>query len=332
MLADGTEIDRKADVSLDDDSLMKIAEAARNPEKIASLSVEPLKTPVNEKEQPGIRNTKPVDTQMIDRLGEIDGMCASCGRGVEPGDQQQGWALVHAIERLEKSVRCLGFPLGWDLFVDGIKVSPLARFRTAVCSSCVATLREQAIKDAESQRQEREASRKESARLNAFFGVGAVLIAATCFFSASFFSTAEWVYWVGATFGVIGVVLLLSMFEFTEADDDEDEIVDQEIQAVQDNAILAAIGSSDSAEILRDDQPSEMAGANSRAMKTTLDIKDDLLIRVKKMARKTGRLLRAIVEDSLRVALEVAEEPRSTSWPITMSAIRTTCCSPHPSW
>lgn len=45
------------------------------------------------------------------------------------------------------------------------------------------------------------------------------------------------------------------------------------------------------------------------SMKTTLDIKDDLLIRAKQLARKKGQPLRAIVEDSLRVALEVAEEP-----------------------
>lgn len=45
------------------------------------------------------------------------------------------------------------------------------------------------------------------------------------------------------------------------------------------------------------------------SVKTTLDIKDDLLIRAKRLAKKTGRPLRAIVEDSLRVALEVAEAP-----------------------
>ena len=44
-------------------------------------------------------------------------------------------------------------------------------------------------------------------------------------------------------------------------------------------------------------------------MKTTLEIKDDLLIRAKKLAKKTGRPLRAIVEDSLRATLLAAEEP-----------------------
>lgn len=44
-------------------------------------------------------------------------------------------------------------------------------------------------------------------------------------------------------------------------------------------------------------------------MKTTLDIKDDLLLRAKKLARETGRPLRAVVEDSLRVTLAIAEEP-----------------------
>lgn len=48
---------------------------------------------------------------------------------------------------------------------------------------------------------------------------------------------------------------------------------------------------------------------NMGYMKTTLDIKDDLLIRAKKLAKKTGRPLRAIVEDSLRATLLVAEEP-----------------------
>ena len=44
-------------------------------------------------------------------------------------------------------------------------------------------------------------------------------------------------------------------------------------------------------------------------MKTTLEIKDDLLMRAKKLAKKTGRPLRAIVEDSLRATLQAAEEP-----------------------
>ena len=38
-------------------------------------------------------------------------------------------------------------------------------------------------------------------------------------------------------------------------------------------------------------------------MKTTLDIKDELLIRAKKFAKRSGKPLRAVVEDSLRLAL-----------------------------
>lgn len=43
-------------------------------------------------------------------------------------------------------------------------------------------------------------------------------------------------------------------------------------------------------------------------MKTTLDIKDDLLIRAKKLAKRTGRPLRAVVEESLRRTLSQAEQ------------------------
>lgn len=43
-------------------------------------------------------------------------------------------------------------------------------------------------------------------------------------------------------------------------------------------------------------------------MKTTLDIKDDLLIRAKKLAKRTGRPLRAVVEESLRLTLSQAEQ------------------------
>ena len=43
-------------------------------------------------------------------------------------------------------------------------------------------------------------------------------------------------------------------------------------------------------------------------MKTTLDIKDDLLIRAKKLAKRTGRPLRAVVEESLRSTLAQAEQ------------------------
>lgn len=50
-------------------------------------------------------------------------------------------------------------------------------------------------------------------------------------------------------------------------------------------------------------------------MKTTLDTKEDLLIRAKQLAKKTGRPLRAIVEESLRAALEVADQPATYKLP-----------------
>ena len=39
-------------------------------------------------------------------------------------------------------------------------------------------------------------------------------------------------------------------------------------------------------------------------MKTTLDIQDTLLLRAKTVSRSTGRPLRALVEDGLRLVLE----------------------------
>jgi len=42
-------------------------------------------------------------------------------------------------------------------------------------------------------------------------------------------------------------------------------------------------------------------------MKTTLDIKDELLVRAKKFAKRTGKPLRAVVEESLRRTLSQAE-------------------------
>jgi len=44
-------------------------------------------------------------------------------------------------------------------------------------------------------------------------------------------------------------------------------------------------------------------------VKTTLDVADDLLIRAKRHARKTGRSLRAVVEEGLRLALSQANRP-----------------------
>jgi hypothetical protein len=48
--------------------------------------------------------------------------------------------------------------------------------------------------------------------------------------------------------------------------------------------------------------------STSKLVKTTLDIKDDLLIRAKKLAKRTGRPLRAVVEESLRRTLSQAEQ------------------------
>ncbi|MDA0790473.1 MAG: hypothetical protein O2780_13575 [Proteobacteria bacterium] len=44
-------------------------------------------------------------------------------------------------------------------------------------------------------------------------------------------------------------------------------------------------------------------------MKTTLDIKDELLIRAKSLAKRSGKPLRAVVEDSLRLALAQENAP-----------------------
>ena len=43
-------------------------------------------------------------------------------------------------------------------------------------------------------------------------------------------------------------------------------------------------------------------------MKTTLDIKDELLARAKRLARESGKPLRVIVEDGLRTTLEAEEQ------------------------
>lgn len=43
-------------------------------------------------------------------------------------------------------------------------------------------------------------------------------------------------------------------------------------------------------------------------MKTTLDIKDELLVGAKKLARKTGRPLRSVVEEGLRLVLSQQRE------------------------
>ena len=47
-------------------------------------------------------------------------------------------------------------------------------------------------------------------------------------------------------------------------------------------------------------------------MKTTIDIHDELLHRAKRRAQRTGRTLRAIVEDGLRMTLEKPEAPVSS--------------------
>lgn len=50
-------------------------------------------------------------------------------------------------------------------------------------------------------------------------------------------------------------------------------------------------------------------------MKTTLDIHDDLLIRAKRHTRASGRTLRAVVEDGLRMVLSVPSAPSTYRLP-----------------
>ena len=46
--------------------------------------------------------------------------------------------------------------------------------------------------------------------------------------------------------------------------------------------------------------------ASMGTMKTTIDIQDELLVRAKRHAQRTGRPLRAVVEDGLRQLLSTA--------------------------
>lgn len=50
-------------------------------------------------------------------------------------------------------------------------------------------------------------------------------------------------------------------------------------------------------------------------MKTTLEIRDELLVRAKKLARRTGRPLRAVVEEGLRRVLEEGATRKSYTLP-----------------
>ena len=51
--------------------------------------------------------------------------------------------------------------------------------------------------------------------------------------------------------------------------------------------------------------------ASMGAMKTTLNIQDELLTRAKRHAKRTGRPLRAVVEDGLRQLLSTEVPPQS---------------------
>ena len=55
--------------------------------------------------------------------------------------------------------------------------------------------------------------------------------------------------------------------------------------------------------------------ANVGLMKTTLEIQDELLARAKRHARRTGRTLRAVVEDGLRQVLSNSAPRRSYRLP-----------------
>lgn len=50
-------------------------------------------------------------------------------------------------------------------------------------------------------------------------------------------------------------------------------------------------------------------------MKTTIEIHDELLIRAKRHAQKTGRSLRAVVEDGLRRVLDDPSIPNQYTLP-----------------
>lgn len=45
-------------------------------------------------------------------------------------------------------------------------------------------------------------------------------------------------------------------------------------------------------------------------MKTTIELPDELFARAKRHAKKTGRPLRALVEEGLRLALEAENKPK----------------------
>lgn len=50
-------------------------------------------------------------------------------------------------------------------------------------------------------------------------------------------------------------------------------------------------------------------------MKTTLDVSDTLLLRAKRLSKRTGRPLRALVEEGLRQVLARSDQPHGYDLP-----------------
>ena len=50
-------------------------------------------------------------------------------------------------------------------------------------------------------------------------------------------------------------------------------------------------------------------------MKTTVEIAEDLLVRIREVAQREGTTLRALIEEGLRVALARREQKTSYRWP-----------------
>jgi hypothetical protein len=154
-----------------------------------------------------------------DALVELGARCSICHSDDVDGDAAS-WTLVKAEARKTKSARCLGYPMGWTLWVDGLRVSTIQRGSTRLCSSCGTSLKKRVAEETRRSNEESASRRRRHAKTAAWIAL-ALLIPCLgivgYYFSAGSPDSWKPAFWVSISLPALsGLWAVLTWFDTSE--------------------------------------------------------------------------------------------------------------------
>ena len=191
-------------------------------------------------------------------LARLESRCSVCvGEMPTEGTDTQEWVLVQAVDRKQKSVRCLGTPYGWTLWVDGVRVQPILQFKTIICKGCRDSMVKQTKAEISEKNTDSLAKRKRHAKVAALVALAMIPISLVCLAVYLFLDLGEIPrpLILGSIALPVIAAIVWAFIRFNDVKESADEAVEKRTNETHEKSIKDILSQ---VEILRGNEPTNL--------------------------------------------------------------------------